>query len=486
MCKQDIKVRRGKPNVRDELADFAKVVFFSGSVSYRDSDTFSKYLPPDVPHIDEPDGIKQRLNDCCKWIPDKEQTYREYFNEDPLSRQKKEELDKAWKFYVELFMVRNKWDYKYFIRCISQQLGDFLKDEDWQYLLCQQKPPVFMDGQKGFELYSPNAPVSSFENYPDDTLGEIQQLGAVDAWLKKGKPLAGFYCSASIGNFNFFNELLKKNSESRVTVAETHVDNCSSTVSRDELGSFVNDLTNVSLGFPVFSLSDCNSFHTSGYLWGRYAIENAFDKLGDAAPVAVLNFDYHNDDGSSGKTYVRSDGWGVPLLDDKLKASGGCYISIRATGTINAHSIVQTNNFIPSENKPTVSDARKDAYWKKMKELLGNKEIEYVYISVDRDSTKDHYTQWKDANPKETIRELEQTIKDVWKAITKVNTNIPLLVGFDVTGLPEHTLITGVDNTESEGSVWKNPKDELPKLFKWAEPKLKLTNLQALVEHLAI
>ena len=96
--------------------------------------------------------------------------------------------------------------------------------------------------------------------------------------------------------------------------------NNSSLVPREQLDAFVATLVNRDdIGFPLFSITDCNSFHTSGYLWGLYAARMIHKhNLRDGA-VAVVNFDQHSDrtgptDPAPGVSGVASDRWGEPLV----------------------------------------------------------------------------------------------------------------------------------------------------------------------------
>lgn len=61
---------------------------------------------------------------------------------------------------------------------------------------------------------------------------------------------------------------------------------------------------------------DCNCFHNSGYIMGKYALDTAIQLAGGGnPPVLVINIDQHSDAGKSGQTVVSSDRWGNTLID---------------------------------------------------------------------------------------------------------------------------------------------------------------------------
>ena len=100
----------------------------------------------------------------------------------------------------------------------------------------------------------------------------------------------------------------------------------------------------------VFSVCDCNSFHNSGYLFGRLALrracaaedlpeKNAPALLHDGVkenplvkrigpPVLIVNLDTHSDDTCT-KGLVNSDGWGSALLGE---FDCGAYVVIGVPG----------------------------------------------------------------------------------------------------------------------------------------------------------
>ena len=85
----------------------------------------------------------------------------------------------------------------------------------------------------------------------------------------------------------------------RVTAnGQDAIPNKSSCVLTVDMDEFVARMVEEDLGYPAFSVSDCNSFHTTGYLWATYAVRSAYRhgaKQSDS--VALLNFDQHADAG---------------------------------------------------------------------------------------------------------------------------------------------------------------------------------------------
>ena len=116
--------------------------------------------------------------------------------------------------------------------------------------------------------------------------------------------------------------------EQRVTLGKSLVDNCSGKTLLQDMDAFVSKLS-MWLKAPVFSISDCNSYHNTGYLFGKYALDQAMKVHGSTrAPVLIINVDQHKDLGSISE-YVNSDGWGKQLLANYRT---GAYLSIGCMG----------------------------------------------------------------------------------------------------------------------------------------------------------
>lgn len=295
-------------------------------------------------------------------------------------------------------------------------------------------------------------------------------LRSISEWCGNVTKLGEFWCSASINDFQkqLVTTILKKEGRSGGSYYlrdppdwAKKLSNTSSMVSRTELDSFINKLVSKKLGFPVFSISDCNSFHTSGYLWGKYAIVNNPQN----APVAVLNFDSHSDLGDASTSYVRSDGWGAPLVSD----APGCYVSMDASGKFLVGSY---NNGTDAKSVASGNVFTKD-FWGNVNKNI-KKDIKYVFISVDRDCLKDHLTQWKYVQPKTSISKLKETMDKVCIAITSASKEDVSLIGFDVTGLPENQIMDTNAKTvfianDGKHTDWDAIRGELQELLGWVK-----------------
>lgn len=249
--------------------------------------------------------------------------------------------------------------------------------------------------------------------------------------------------------------------------------NKSSLVLRDQINEFIQqlaDLENPDLGFPVFSVCDCNSFHTSGYLWGLYAAKKLkkLDKM-PVAPIAIVNFDQHDDMGKSKGDCVASDRWGLPLVNSlgKLGYERACYLSVLNGGAKTPPSPACKAFFHAAggtEKCPSIdlkgktyekrfNEATFREFWGRVKEYFGAK-IGYVFVSVDRDCLENNFTQWGDGGVPDVaalkkvmsavlapllgsrpIDEIDLRKSSSNKKDTKTTAR---LIGFDVTGLPEH------------------------------------------------
>lgn len=231
------------------------------------------------------------------------------------------------------------------------------------------------------------------------------------------------------------------------------------------------------LAWPLFSVWDCNSFHTSGYLMGKYAFdcaESPQDKT-----LIVVNIDQHSDAGSSSQKYVSSDRWGTPLIKQYGK---GVYVSLSCAGMkeddIACESHVwykdeekgiqyikvetpRKRNFLDAKKQKATTESwilkkhldglvggekknAEEAMTKHWKALLGliepeeseePKHFDYVFLTIDRDCMKNNFTQWGDGK---SILENYKHVNNVAGAVLETLTkNGAKLVGFDVTGLPE-------------------------------------------------
>ncbi len=255
-----------------------------------------------------------------------------------------------------------------------------------------------------------------------------------------------------------------------ITVPKEEMNN-SSMVPKFQLDTFVKNLSTKKLGFPVFSLSDCNSFHTSGYLWGLYAVMMAEkNKLTDGA-IAIINFDQHKDldaptdinaplESEKNRSRVASDRWGkslVQALNKDLKYDA-CYLSVcnAPDGKSIAFYASGQEKKDKFEKGGKIDDY--ESFWKEV-EMYFDRSIRYVFITIDRDVIKNNFTQWGDGSVTNR-RVLQQAMFEVLNPLFGFKTTYEeflargdivntinksslkaMLIGFDVTGLPEHNEI---------------------------------------------
>ena len=247
--------------------------------------------------------------------------------------------------------------------------------------------------------------------------------------------------------------------------------NCSSRVPKGQLDSFVTGLVELnglsSLGFPVFSVCDCNSFHTSGYLWGLYAAKMAKKKKMKTGPIAVINFDQHSDSGGPTQAIPKSDAWGCLLVNSICKMGcGACFVSV-FNGVNGASSKVYARGG-KGEALPRKIDGTYTEFWNKAKNYFGE-DVKYVFVSIDRDCLKGSLTQWGDGYF-ESFSKLSQAMKDLLEPLSEAR-----MIGFDITGLPEHEQIARDKVTISVEKVWENLDGDLQGLLEYIKPEFELT-----------
>jgi hypothetical protein len=229
-----------------------------------------------------------------------------------------------------------------------------------------------------------------------------------------------------------------------------------------------------SIGFPTFSVWDCNCFHNSGYIMGKYALDSAFPLTTKVnPPVLIVNIDQHSDAGSKTQTIISSDRWGISLVENYPNSA---YLSISSGGSGTGHQI--ETHYRKGDAKPARvggiaigqaghkftrthldqlfgDDAglRKAArtalkeYWVYVLELIFGTDggtpdhFEFVYLTIDRDCMKDNQNQWGDGKAiLADYTEVNKLADGVLGTLVSTGTRV---VGFDVTGLPEdHTKLT--------------------------------------------
>jgi hypothetical protein len=220
-------------------------------------------------------------------------------------------------------------------------------------------------------------------------------------------------------------------------------------------------------------------------------------------PVIVLNYDYHTDLGSYHPRtdppkqwiVVRSDGWAKQLLrEEELGQSGAVYAVIGEAGHENAASVHwrTTGGEIRGYSAGDATDA---IYWKKLFERLGVGP-DYVYITVDRDCLPHHNTQWKtkasafkgkggEDQADLLVDHIDATMKAIRQGTMRISTEQklktgqpisfrkaqikPYLIGFDITGLPEHPAITLGENVP-QNQAWTRAASDIEKLLACVAP----------------
>ncbi len=241
--------------------------------------------------------------------------------------------------------IRAIYSYKAYIRCIGNYLSTYLSNNRCIYLLYTGQP-VLNHGRTTFYMYQPK-----ISNFPSDGPGIVKALGpgkvvgtfartaSIRSWKEKyGIPeFLSYVQDNKTKQYELIDVVVNKNAEipgktliqfkNAFGTTVHKIGNASSRILKDDANQFIDRMLEKKIGFPVFSVCDCNSFHTTGYIWGTYALRAVASEDEDA-PVAFINFDQHPDTG--GGDFVGSDTWGDALL---ANVKNGCYISIGNAGT---------------------------------------------------------------------------------------------------------------------------------------------------------
>ena len=347
-------------------------------------------------------------------------------------------------------------------------------DLDWNLLLNTGEPDPKVYGDRPLRLFRLKLPRILPKHLPqsfDERFEYVRKnLEPVKPFSKKKLPL-------------FFTSALKKDPDKASDKVPTSYDipagirglgNFSSRCSPVDVQGVVDYMRDPNLkktlGWPLFSVWDCNCFHTSGYLMGKYAFDCAPSAKNKT--IIVVNIDQHSDAGSVKQNYVSSDQWGYPLI----KAFGrGAYVSLSTcaqdpgpeTTVVESHvnqykhgsfqgakvspfprrstsieqwiqkkhldGLISKEEEKRQESLEAISD-----HWKALLALLGSPAgFDYVFLTIDRDCMKDNFTQWGDGK---SILNDYKHVDAVANAVLKtLTTNKKTkLVGFDVTGLPEN------------------------------------------------
>jgi hypothetical protein len=255
--------------------------------------------------------------------------------------------------------------------------------------------------------------------------------------------------------------------------------NKSSAVPSEQMDSFIENLIELkpSLGFPVFSVCDCNSFHTTGYLWGMYAARS-LQQLGlPKGPVAIVNFDSHADTGKKDSQVVAIDRWGGMLVNSMAKAGfPACYLSVFNHPNGEGSAFSATEGAKKSAKLPTIGKALDQSktfldFWGKVETYFGKK-IQYVFVSIDRDVLKNNYTQWGDGAiaDHEALMVAMRTALAPLEVLKTSAQKTATLIGFDITGLPECNAVMKApsDSKRMADKVWEDLDKELVALHSFA------------------
>ena len=345
-------------------------------------------------------------------------------------------------------------------------------DLDWNLLLNTGEPDPKAYGDRPLRLFRLKLPRMLPKHLPqsfDERFEYVRKnLEPVKPFSKKKLPL-------------FFTSALKKDPDNASDKVPASYDipagirglgNFSSRCSPVDVQGVVDYMRDPNLrktlSWPLFSVWDCNCFHTSGYLMGKYAFDCA--SADKSKTLIVVNIDQHSDAGSLKQNYVSSDQWGYPLI----RAFGkGAYVSLSTCGpkpgpeTIVVESHVNKlkhgsfegkkvsqmgdpsidswirkkhlDGLISKEEKTRQqsSEALSD-HWKALLTLLGSPDgFDYVFLTIDRDCMKNNFTQWGDGksilNDYKQVDAVANAVLETLTAYKKTK-----LVGFDVTGLPEN------------------------------------------------
>jgi hypothetical protein len=275
------------------------------------------------------------------------------------------------------------------------------------------------------------------------------------------------------------------------------MDNKSSAVPTEQMNAFVEGLVKKSgqLGFPVYSVCDNNSFHTSGYLWGYYAARMVEELNMPLGPIAVVNFDSHQDAGKAGHRVVASDRWGEMLIEAMNKRGfPACYLSAfnrpdtfgktgfyfgsyPRSGLKAPKSVVPKNNDEKyAEKMETIRKDYRD-FWKSVTEHF-EQPIKYVFFTIDRDVLNDSYTQWGNGaiNGTRQLLQLMEAVLEPLNVMRNADGPQARLIGFDITGLPEsrryQNFMPSSGTFGEPKVVWSNLSQELYAVLDFAHSRL--------------
>lgn len=276
-------------------------------------------------------------------------------------------------------------------------------------------------------------------------------------------------------------------------VGLNNLPDCSGRVQKGEFDEFIHALEAL-VPRPLMSVSDCNTFHTTGYLWGKFALDKSWADDSSGA-VLVIDIDQHSDAGSDTSGIVSSDGWGHPLIKNYPKAAYvvlglatshndnvSVHVGLRKANAhvtpVNCKKTVPTGFLAPKGDNiastitPTLLRGAISGIAAALETLWGNLEgllvstFKHVFITVDRDSMFGNRTHWQDRDVTfETPAEIIKVIDAILFTLARRGV---ILSGFDITGLPEcdesATLLSKLLNktdTRARSKVIKDLKTEI-------------------------
>jgi len=292
----------------------------------------------------------------------------------------------------------NKWNHEVFMKLIIKNLPHtFASSHKWQFILNTSKNS-FKEGERQFKFYS------SKDSYPNT-----------------GKDCGKFVCASSFWD--------SKPSKYKLPDGKTEVVNTSSYMLRADLSKWVES---IDVGFPVFSVGDCNTFHTTGYVWGYYALKKASNFF-KPLKLAVINFDQHEDTGGSGDV-IGSDHWGNGVLKELEDLGHGGLYAVVGVGNKGDVYIFKSKESKLDLGSLSNGNVNWNHFWNN-----GGKDINAVFVTVDRDCLKNHYTQWQDNSYFQDLKKLQEAMSDALKPLFNKDRKVKAyLIGFDITGLPEN------------------------------------------------
>lgn len=399
-----------------------------------------------------------------------------------------------------------------------KHLGSTIPGISWSVLMNIGPVPANMMGFRPMALLTAKIPSNALKDMTiDDGIDRITELASANTPLHRsvGKALVTTSIrinSTGCGRYSKTLERGKIKNFHREMEQPLYIvlnkefsgaaSNCSGRVLHTDIGHLVDKMKAVKgrIGWPLFTVCDCNSFHNVAYVLGAYALDIA--TAGDAdGPVLVINFDQHDDLGSYPQSIVRSDGWGAQLLGRYRR---GAYVVIGSGGetrivrggkgpnqvkysskTVDAQQVVgfytgelreimrgpfrQRKMVYPEELEFTTAELtdlnteqkkvdlklKFNGLWDHIfarirgEEAFGHDFFKHVYVTVDRDCMKYNYTCWKDIKSVFDSFEQVKSLMDI--LLETLKTRGCTLAGLDVTGLPEADglhIIKGVGMSE--------------------------------------